>query len=262
LEASGGHSPEGPPEDSDDDAPSELLAPVLEEWREVMVTHVLQRLDPTDCTMLARVGKLWLAVVVANNLPRAGKGGAGRLKLEDFVGSVERLAWAKDNGCKWNKLTCAYIARGGHLGVLQWAREHGCPWSSTTCERAAEGGHLEVLTWAREHDCPWGTQTCDSAAGGGHLEVLKWAREHHCPWDEATGMFAAMHGHLDVLRWARQHNCEWGQRTCSCAAYGSQLEVLQWLREHGCPWDASECARDADRRGHVEVARWVRAQAP
>jgi hypothetical protein len=31
---------------------------------------VLQRLDPNDVAMLARVGKPWSAVVLANNLPR------------------------------------------------------------------------------------------------------------------------------------------------------------------------------------------------
>jgi len=39
------------------------------------------------------------------------------------------------------------------------------------------------------------------------------------------------------------------------------LEVLKWAREHDCPWNAVACASIADLRGHVEVARWVRAQA-
>ena len=70
----GGHPPEGPPDDADADAPSELLAPLLEEWRDVLVKHVLSRLDPTGCTLLARVAKPWLAVVLANNLPRGREG--------------------------------------------------------------------------------------------------------------------------------------------------------------------------------------------
>jgi hypothetical protein len=89
-----------------------LLAPMLEEWREVLVKHVLARLDPTDCAMLARVAKPWLAVVLANYLPRAGQGGAVRLKLVECVGSVERLAWAKDNGCPWHERSCALCRRG------------------------------------------------------------------------------------------------------------------------------------------------------
>jgi hypothetical protein len=62
---------------------------------------VLAQLDPTDCAVLARVAKPFLALVLANNLPRAGKSAGVPLRLRDFVGSVERLAWAKDNGCPW-----------------------------------------------------------------------------------------------------------------------------------------------------------------
>jgi len=164
-----GHPPdeEGPrpPEDGDNDAdaaPSELLAPLLEEWRDVLVKHVLEQLEPKDCAMLAQVGKPWLAVVVANNLLRAGRMGAVRLKLEDFVGSVARLAWAKANGCPWHAGTCALAARHGVLEVLQWARQHGCKWDRRTCSNAALGGHLDVLRWARERGCEWGTETCSS----------------------------------------------------------------------------------------------------
>ena len=39
---------------------------------------------------------------------------------KNVVGSVERLAWAKENGCPWKVVTCAWAA-------LKWAREHGCP---------------------------------------------------------------------------------------------------------------------------------------
>jgi hypothetical protein len=109
--AAGGLPPRGAPDDSDDDAdaaaPSALLGPLLEDWRHVLVKHVLQRLNPTDCTLLARVAKPWMAVVVANNLPCAGKGGAEALQLRDFVGSVEMLAWAEDHGCQWDEGTCA-----------------------------------------------------------------------------------------------------------------------------------------------------------
>jgi hypothetical protein len=126
--ASGHGHTSGDDDDADADAPSELLVPLLEEWREVLVKHVLTRLDPTDCALLAQVGKPWRAVVEANKLPRAGKAGAVSLKVEEFVGSAEMLAWAKDNGCPWEEETCAAAAAGGHLEVLQWAREHGCAW--------------------------------------------------------------------------------------------------------------------------------------
>ena len=44
-------------DDDDDDAPSELLGPLLEEWPDLM-RLVLACLDPTDCALLARVGNL------------------------------------------------------------------------------------------------------------------------------------------------------------------------------------------------------------
>jgi len=126
----------------------------------------LTGMDPTDYALLARVGKPWLEVVLASNLPRAGMGGAVKLKLVDFCGSVEMLAWAKDNGCPWEGRTCALLAGHGRLEMLEWAREHGCGWD--------------------EHGCEWDEEACAAAAEGGHLEVLTWAREHGCEWDERT----------------------------------------------------------------------------
>jgi len=37
---------------------------------------------------------------------------------------------------------------------------------------------------------------------------------------------------------------------------------LRWARKHNCPWAAGRCAIMADEGGHVEVAQWIRAQAP
>jgi hypothetical protein len=51
-----------------------------------------------------------------------------KLKVEEFFGSVKRLAWAKKNGCPWTERVCVLIARGGDLAVLKWARKHGCAW--------------------------------------------------------------------------------------------------------------------------------------
>ena len=159
----------------------------------------------------SQVGKLWLAAVVARGA-RAGKAGAAPLMLDDFVGRVEMLAWAKANQCPWLERTCALAAESGRLEVLQWAREHGCPWDSGTCACAAQGGHLEVLKWAWEHDCPPGPLMlmCEKAAGIGHLEMLQWMRERNCQWDCMTCARAAEGGHLVVLQWAWEYDCPWG----------------------------------------------------
>ena len=56
---------------------------------------------------------------------------------------------------KYNSTNGIYITYGaasnGHLDVLKWARENGCKWDSLTCSNAALNGHLYVLKWASEN---------------------------------------------------------------------------------------------------------------
>jgi hypothetical protein len=61
---------------------------------------LLKRLGPTDRTLVAQVGRPWLAAVLASGLPRLLKGGTVRLKLRDFCVSVERLAWPRRTGAR------------------------------------------------------------------------------------------------------------------------------------------------------------------
>ena len=46
---------------------------------------MLARLDPTDLTLLAQVGPLWLAAVVDSGLPRAGKTEGVPHRINQFV---------------------------------------------------------------------------------------------------------------------------------------------------------------------------------
>ena len=215
------------------------------------------------------------------------------LKIEDFVGSVKRLAWAKANGCPWIWKTFGKIAKPGgaavgagarlpvgrsdvllaaargDLEMLPWARERGCPWHSLTCDAALKSGHLMVLKWALSHGCRWSEEgdLCRDAAATGNLQRLMLAREYDCPWDESTCACAAGNGHLMLLRWAREHGCLWREDLddaedpdmdcCELAALGGHLEVLKWLREHECPWNEDMCEAAAV-GGHLEVLKWVR----
>jgi len=146
--------------------------------------EVLKRLDPVDRTMVAQVGRPWLAAVLASGLRRVPKGVLQRLRLVEFCTCAERLAWARVNGCLWEAgrrstwdNPTALAARGGHLEALQWARLHGCAWDVCTCFRAAQGGHLEVLQWARANGCPWIKDDCALAAGfSGHHDTWTWVR--------------------------------------------------------------------------------------
>ena len=218
-----------------------LLRRLLQELPEVFFEEVLnKRLDPTDRTMIAQMGRPWLAAVLASRHLRLPRGLTVRLRLREFCTSVERLAWAKAKGCSWE---------------LQ-----GWGGFENPCAQAAEGGHLEVLRWAREHHCPWNEVTCYYAAAGGHLDVLQWARAHGCPWCPGTCELAAQNGEKEVLRWARENGCEWDEQTCAQAAAGGYRNMLQWARERDCPWDSFTCSEGGRGRAPGGVA--VGAEEP
>jgi len=225
--------------------PSPLLGGLLNTLPEVLVSEILPRLWRVDRTMLAQVGRPWLKAVLDSGLPRARKKPEEPLKLAEFCTSVDRLAWAKANGCPWSKKelnsrsgnfgrnVCALAARGGHLDVLKWARAHGCPWDDETYVNAAQEGHLEVLKWAWEHDCPGdGRYVVDNAVRDGNLEVLIWALEHEWDWEDVEPgdvcELAAVGGHLEMLMWARENDYEWDKDLCEDASQ-NHPETLAWV---------------------------------
>jgi hypothetical protein len=73
----------------------------------------------------------------------------------------ELLQWARENGCRWDKQTCSFAAKSGHLHILQWAQANRCPSFVDTCAQAALHGHLEVLQF--QIAAPF-TGTCASSA--------------------------------------------------------------------------------------------------
>ena len=70
----------------------------------LFAAEVLSRLDPTDLALLRRVDCACRVAVESSDLPRAGVSEEELLEVSQFVGSVERLAWAKANGCPWQDL--------------------------------------------------------------------------------------------------------------------------------------------------------------
>ena len=153
-------------------------APALFEFGTAFLKEeVLGRLDLADRASLLETCRSGRDLVKDAGLDPST---SGRLQLKDFVGSVERLAWARDHGCPMDTTVCATIALYGQLDVLKWAVEQGLPWDALTTAAAAEGGHLEVLKWARVNGCDWLCWTIESAAERGHLDILAWARENGC----------------------------------------------------------------------------------
>ena len=82
----------------------------LFELPDLFEQEVLKRLDLVDRTMLAQVWRPWLAAVLALGLPRLPTRETVRHRLIQSCYSVERLTWAKANGCPWTTETC--VVRG------------------------------------------------------------------------------------------------------------------------------------------------------
>ena len=203
---------------------------LLEAVLSLRLEEFLNALSLSDLSMLSRVNRACREGVsdLVGELRT-------RLSVRHHVVSKERLKWARENGCPWDKDVCSAAARGGHLEALQYAHANECPWDEGTCSAAAANGHLDVLRWARANGCPLKEGTCSAAALGGHLGVLQWARANECPWDESTCRAAAGGGHLDVLQWARANGCPWDETTCEAAVARGHLDVLQWAKENDCP---------------------------
>jgi hypothetical protein len=109
------------------------LGRLCEELPDVVAAEILPRLDPPDLALFGQVGQGCRAAVGVFGERQGGEGRPLLLKIEDFVGSVERLAWARENGCPWDEGTCSLAATGGRLEVLRWARAHDCPWNERVC---------------------------------------------------------------------------------------------------------------------------------
>jgi len=92
---------------------------------------VLARLPPADRASLAGAclasrDAVFPRSVFPDGLSRAETPGAARVfQLREFCGSVEHLAWARENRCPWVARTFALAALGGNLEVLTTDSE--CP---------------------------------------------------------------------------------------------------------------------------------------
>ena len=222
--------------------------------RDVFNAHVLSRLDDGDLAVLATVNRKMRDVVFESPVGDVRDVAAVRRELarvHNFVGSIGRLAWAKERGCPWEprrsrasrgvgtwrsrggrrnedargtSVTCAYAAAGGHLEMLQWLRANGCPWDEGLAPMPRAAATWRCLQWARANGCSVGRvdlrPSRERRPPGG---AAVGARERLLRGDEATCADAARGGHLEVLQWARANGAR-GTRGLARAADGGHLE--------------------------------------
>jgi hypothetical protein len=163
--------------------PSPLLEGLLEDLPEVLVAEALARLDPTDMVLFGQAGRACRAAVVAFGVPQEEEmergsedsddegTGAGPilLRVEDFVGSVELLAWAKMRGCPWDENICSAAAGDGRLPRVQLGRGDVFRRRSRRTPGCAEVGARAGLPVEHTHDfeCHGGRTPARAAVGPG-----------------------------------------------------------------------------------------------
>jgi hypothetical protein len=92
---------------------SPLLGRLLEELRDLFAAEVLSLLDPTDLALIARACWKCGEAVLSSGVDIAGETEGRALRLTKFPGSVELLAWGKENGCPWTARSCALLLQAG-----------------------------------------------------------------------------------------------------------------------------------------------------
>jgi len=164
---------------------------------------------------------------------------------------LEVLKWLReslDPPCPWNASACTGAAEAGSIEILAYLRQNGCPWNADAFFAAAGRGHLAVLKWLRSHGCPGPDQqaspgrpqACAAAADGGHLGVLKWLRsECSMPWDGTCALAAVRAGRLQTLKWlVATNDCPWNASDCLNLAMNcgdTHRNIEQWVRRYGAP---------------------------
>ena len=253
--------------------------------------QVLARLDPTERGMLRLVNKdLRIAVILSDRQPWT-------FKVSDFVGSVERFAWALKNKIlgqvPLTRIFVKAIIKGGNLDVLKLATSAkyapGFRFKVEDIWTAAELGQTHIFEWfmdqpALHHSYHWPVLVLELAAKGGHFDILKVFKAHadkypddgvwHKKWDllrEST----FRRGNVEMFEFVLAHGTfKQDMRTflqeypiIELLSLDGHLEMLQWymarLEMENFPdiinynKNNSTNVKRAAEYGYIEMLKWL-----
>ena len=253
--------------------------------------QVLARLDPTERGMLRLVNKdLRIAVIFSDRQPWT-------FKVSDFVGSVERFAWALKNKIlgqvPLTRIFVKAIIKGGNLDVLKLATSAkyapGFRFKVEDIWTAAELGQTHIFEWfmdqpALHHSYHWPVLVLELAAKGGHFDILKVFKAHadkypddevwHLKWDEVR-QAAFLEGNVEMFEWVLAHGtCRvdiktfLGKHTRGVMlVVRGRLKMLQWFMarlevenyHHIINYDKNrgKLIKTAAGIGHLEMLKWL-----
>ncbi|KXZ49343.1 hypothetical protein GPECTOR_22g937 [Gonium pectorale] len=156
-------------------------------------------------------------------------------------GGLPVLAWAAEElGASVQSAGLMDLAaESGSLEKMAWLREQGCPWGGDTFKLAALGGCEAALEWLAEQGCPMPADGSPyrAAAGNNDFATLRCLARLGCPWGPASGpdaVFASCTrpgrpGPLPVLRLLVQLGCPVDWEAARQQAESLPADVREWL---------------------------------
>ena len=193
--------------------------------------------------MLRGVNRDFREAVDVSGLGRTGGQGDVPLKTVNFLDTVARIAWAKDNGSSWDyKILLHLTHRAAECNgdVLKFVIKN--IWEGSyydtkwVCRRLANDGRLDPLKWCVDNGSSLCRMTYMHAASNGDIEMLKYILQQGCPMNSGAVNTAVLTGHVDVLHYILEHGCACDEDTMRHAVSHDSLETIKYIRAQGCPW--------------------------
>jgi hypothetical protein len=241
------------------------------EGKEVFGQEVLRnRLNKVDRALFASASRACRASVAECGMPREKFFSLDllrKLSLKHFVGSVELLRWARENGGPWGDFeTCTMIASFGTIEVMQYAVREGLECTYDAFLSAALDGRLDMLQWMTpemktvqrfEHTAA--ALATHQAVVFGHLDCLRWLVENDFQMRPEILFIAAIRGNLACMQFAFEVGVPMRPGVLFISAFRGNLACMQFAFEVGVR-DAVQLrmARDiAEEQQRPHVCQWI-----
>jgi hypothetical protein len=226
--------------------PTKLWTGLVLHHKDVLVSHVISKLNGTDRFFFSRVNRESLDV-----LKYAGVDVSELRLIVWECTSISTLEWA------WNNMPWGEKFEDGDVIDQAWF-----------CEDVAATNKLEFLKWAREvKKCEWDEKTIKAAAAIGNLEMLKYCFSNGCPCDKRNACCqAAIGGHLDCLRFLFEKvkpSRDTEEEIAIQATCGGHVEILKYFVDERKTSDVVKFALlgGAARYGRLDCLKYLVEEA-
>ena len=190
-----------------------------------------------------------------------------------------------ENGCPWDDITVAEVAKSGNLEMLKWLNECGCVFNSEILLDAVMGGNLDmieflyhkgfnmspiiyfnavhsgnlkVVKWIKKHGFKLVNDNivCFSTSYRRYYDILKWLVKNNLPHDAIVVENIFNNGDFEMLDWIFENKFIINEDACIGIVRHNRLDILKKVKKYGCVWDYRVCEL-AMKCGYINIVRWL-----